>query len=107
MILPGFGMMRQSLLKQTAIPPVDAIEPPDWLASDTAGAIAAGGVSAVAALVERVQEQAQQRLQRLPELVLTGTDAASIQERLMSSGRVEPDLVIQGLALLANSSKDD
>ena len=105
--MPGFGMMRESLLEQTAIPPVDTIEPSDWLASDTAGAIALGGVSAVAALVDRILEQSQQRLEVTPELVLTGADAGSIQGRLLSPARVEPDLVIQGLALLANSSKDD
>jgi type III pantothenate kinase len=107
MILPGFGMMRQSLLEQTAIPPVDTVEPSDWLASDTAGAVAVGGVSAVAALVDRVLEQSQQRLEVTPELVLTGSDTGSIQGRLRSPGRIEPDLVIQGLALLANSYNDD
>ncbi len=107
MILPGFAMMRESLLQQTAIPLAEAVEPPDWLASDTAGAIAVGGVNAVAALVDRVLEQAQQRLQRAPVLVLTGTDAGRIKRQLSHSGRVESDLVIQGLALLANSSKDD
>jgi type III pantothenate kinase len=107
MILPGFGMMRQSLLEQTAIPPVATVDPPDWLASDTAGAIAVGGVSAVAALVERILEQSQQQLQGLPELVLTGADAAGLQGRIINPGRVEPDLVIQGLALLANSTKED
>jgi type III pantothenate kinase len=107
MIIPGFGMMRDALFEQTAISPPDVVELPDWLANDTAGAIAIGGVSAVAALVDRILEQSQQRLRVLPELVLTGGDAGRIQGHLLHPGKCEPDLVIQGLALLANSTSDD
>ncbi len=107
MILPGFGMMRDALFEQTAIAPIDAVELPDWLANDTAGAVAIGGVSAVAALVDRILEQSQQRLRVLPELVLTGGDAGHIQGYLQHPGKLEPDLVIQGLALLANPTSDD
>ncbi len=103
MILPGFGMMQEMLLEQTAIAPVAIVESTDWLATDTAGAVAIGGVSAVVALVDCVLEQAQQRLHQLPQLILTGTDAGRLEEGLLHSGRVESDLVLHGLELLASS----
>jgi type III pantothenate kinase len=101
LIVPGIGMMRDSLLSGTAIPPVQPEETGGPWAADTASAIAAGSIQAPAALADRLCERLAEEGAAVPELVVTGGDA----ERLLSAiGRKAlhiPDLVLRGLALLA------
>jgi type III pantothenate kinase len=101
LIVPGIGMMRDSLLSRTAIPSVEPEETDGPWTADTASAIAAGSIQAPAALADRLCERLAEKSATVPELVVTGGDA----ERLLSAnGRTAvhvPDLVLRGLALLA------
>jgi type III pantothenate kinase len=103
LILPGFGLMQHALLQHTAIPFKGEVELDGMLATDTESAIAAGGVSAVAALVERIQQDQEARLEKPLALVLTGSDAERLAQALTSASSIETGLVMQGLVVLINS----
>ena len=59
-----------------------------------------------AALVERFVARATVRFGKAPALVLTGGGAARLGELIALSHRVENDLVLRGLAILADSRTD-
>ncbi len=99
LILPGLTMMRQILLNQTQIPHVAVSENSDLLAGDTATAIAAGSLHAAAALVERVAQQ----MSSSPKILLTGSDAPRLNAAMNLKAKIDPQLVMRGLALVANS----
>lgn len=103
LILPGIGLMRQSLSEHTSIE-FDGIE---WsyglLATDTESAIAVGGVRAVAALVEQIVSKVAVEIGVAVELVVTGGDAEILQQALTTESRIETDLVMQGLVEIINN----
>jgi type III pantothenate kinase len=101
LIMPGVGMMRDSLLAGTAIPPVEIAETHEPWATDTANAIAAGSVQAPAALAQRLYDRLADESGAGPELLVTGTDADRLLPLIDRPARHLPDLVLQGLALLA------
>lgn len=103
LILPGFGLMQQALLEHTAIPFNGDVEQDCLLAIDTESAIAAGGVNAVAALVERIVQKMGARTEESLSLVLTGSDAERLHRTLALPSVIEKDLVMQGLITLINT----
>jgi type III pantothenate kinase len=72
-------------------------------AGDTASALEAGAAHAAAALIERAASEARAELQGRPLLLLTGGGAARLGTYISTPFRLVPDLVLQGLALLARS----
>ena len=105
LILPGFDLMREALLKQTHIPRVGRLESIDILGTDTAGAVSSASVHAAAALVDRVMESVSHRLGKRPVLVLTGSDATRLESVLTIPCEVSLDLVMRGLSLFAMEPK--
>ncbi len=103
LILPGFGLMQHALLQHTAIPFKGDVELDGLLATNTESAILAGGVSAVAALVERIQHTIAHQLGQPVTLVLTGSDAERLNRYLSVPAVIESGLVMQGLIVLINS----
>ena len=101
LILPGFGMMLQSLTDNTSLTFENAVQSDGLLATDTETAVAAGGVIAVAALAEQVQQQVAAEYGVAVKLVLTGGDAEILHQALRVSSQIEPDLVLHGLAEIA------
>ncbi len=106
LILPGFGLMQQALLQYTSIPYTGDIESAGLLARDTESAVAAGGVNAVAALVEHVQQRMARELGAAMTVVLTGSDAERLQRVLSIQSMIVMDLVMQGLIELSNNESD-
>lgn len=106
LILPGFGLMQHALLEHTAIPFNGDVELDGLLATDTESAIAAGGVSAVAALVENIQRNITAQIGEALTLVLTGSDAERLQRALALQSAIETDLVMQGLIVLINNETE-
>ncbi len=102
LILPGLGLMQESLRQRTAIPQWQDLPANQLLATGTGEAIAAGGVNAVAALVVRMVAEAAGRLKETPAVILTGGDAPRVQAVLSLPCTIEPDLVLQGLALITD-----
>jgi type III pantothenate kinase len=100
LILPGIEMMRSSLLAGTAIPSLEPAEADLPWAADTAGAIGIGPVEALGALAERLLRRLEETAAEAPSLLLTGGDAERLRPAVPANARVEPDLVLNGLALL-------
>lgn len=101
LVLPGFSLMRKSLLENTWIPRDASTYGIGLFARDTASAVASAGVLAAAALVERMLEKSTEEMGRRPQLLLTGSDASRLKSVLNQTCLMEPDLVMQGLALVA------
>jgi type III pantothenate kinase len=102
LILPGLALMRRSLLEGTAgVRPVGDADV-SLLARNTAGAVAAGTLYAVVATVDRIGADLAAELGGRVEALLTGGDAPLLLPLLGRRWRHEPDLVLRGLAVLAN-----
>jgi type III pantothenate kinase len=106
LILPGFGMMHQSLVEHTSLVFESQVKSDGMLATDTETAIAAGGVLAVAALVEQIQQEVAAELDAAVDLVLTGGDAEVLQQALRIPCRIERNLVMQGLVEIIEDGVD-
>jgi len=111
-IAPGPRTMIESLLNGTqgirrrawgARPKTRAANPDSRkiFAADTASALDAGAAYAAAALIDRAASEARIRLRARPLLLLTGGGAAALRTYIRTPARVVPDLVLQGLAILA------
>lgn len=100
LILPGFVMMRESLLGRTQLPQLSDSNYGGLLALNTADAISAGGIQATAALIERVVMETE-KLAGLPRVVLTGSDAPRLVNALNIEFEIDRELVMRGLEVIA------
>ena len=108
-IVPGPDLMVSSLLKNTSDIAQRAAggQTRDQLFADnTLGAIQQGAVQALAALVERAQETLRKQLGEAPVLLLTGGACRRIQPAIHVPSREIPDLVLRGLAVVANLNRE-
>jgi type III pantothenate kinase len=108
-IVPGPELMVSSLLKNTSDIAQRAAggQARDALFADnTLGAIQQGAIQALAALTERALSSLQQQLGEPPVLLLTGGAAARVQGAIHAPGREIPDLVLRGLAVVAQLPDD-
>jgi len=103
-IVPGPDLMMSSLLHNTS----DLAERAKQgstsrglFADNTLGAIRQGTEHAAAALVERAVALMGQQLHQTPKLLLTGGGSARLEESLALPHLQIPDLVLQGLGVLA------
>jgi type III pantothenate kinase len=109
LILPGVEMMCDSLLAGTQIPRGELVPVSDPWASDTGAAVATGALHALAALAERLHDRLAERLAGdvtgqaaiAPALLVTGGDGARISPWIGRPLVLVPDLVLRGLARLA------
>jgi type III pantothenate kinase len=103
-IVPGPDLMIGSLLRSTSDIATNSrggTEGTDLFADNTLGAVHQGAVYALAALIERAIAEMQVRVQEQPALFLTGGAGVRIQPALRVPFKSVPDLVLQGLAVLA------
>lgn len=106
-IVPGPELMVGSLLKNTSeiARRTSGGQAKDALFADnTLGAIQQGAVQALAALVDRAVETLQQQLGQAPALLLTGGASSRLLGAIRSPGREIPDLVLLGLAVVADQT---
>ncbi len=105
LIIPGIHLMRESLLSKTnGVAPamsVSAQSTAGVLANNTISAVTRGAVVAAAAMADRAAQMVEQSTGEHPKLFVTGGDAALIMESMQSRGELVPDLVLQGIAVLA------
>lgn len=104
LILPGVGMMRNSLLAGTQIPRIESEPAGEPWAADTGAAVAAGSVQALAALADRLHDRLAVESGETPRLLLTGGDAERLRPALDRPFVEIPDLVLRGLARLVDVS---
>ena len=107
-IAPGPMTMVQSLLKGThgirrRARGGSATTTRRLFTRDTASALEAGACHAAGAVIDRAAAEARTAFGAAPLLILTGGAAAQLRPFIKSKVRVVPDLVLRGLAVLAES----
>jgi type III pantothenate kinase len=105
LIVPGPDLMITSLMRNTSDIAVRAEtgQTTDALFADnTRGAVHQGAVHALAALVDRAMHTLEQSCGKRPALVVTGGAADRIQHVVAGPLQQVPDLVLRGLAVLAD-----
>ena len=101
LILPGLQLMQDCLLARTRIPPFRPLPACPQLGRETAAAVANGALLAVAGAVRETLGRAHATLGQLPRLVIAGGDARTLAAALDGPIELRPDLVLEGLAVLA------
>jgi type III pantothenate kinase len=71
------------------------------LANNTIAAVSRGAVFALAGMADRAAEVVAQSTGAAPKLFITGGDANMIAGTMRMHGEIVPDLVLQGLAVIA------
>ena len=99
MILPGLGLMRQSLL-DNASDLNETLEESEFktLAVNTQSAIQAGTLYTVTAALERLIADLKEQFNQRIRFIITGGDAETLMPLLPSSIAHYPDIVLKGLA---------
>ncbi len=105
LIVPGIHMMREALMSNTSdIATAVQHSTPSLagvLANNTIGAVSRGAVFALAGMADRAAEIIEHSTGSKPKLFITGGDAGMITGTMRSHGEILPDLVLQGLAVIA------
>lgn len=105
MILPGLRAMHAALSQHTALPPVDVARfPAGLLGTTTEECITVGSVQAIRALIEQTVADLAQQQGLQARCYLTGGNAEQIVPLLSIPYELEPDLVLQGLAVIADAT---
>jgi pantothenate kinase type III len=107
MLLPGLDMMQNWLLEDTHIK-LDTDDPTEnkdnsLFATDTLSGIQSGTVYAVIAFVDRVAEDVISAMGKDIDIILGGGDAARLLPLLSTDCMHDPDLVLKGLMVIAES----
>ena len=106
LIAPGIHMMREALMSKTNdIAKAAELSTPSLagiLANNTVGAVSRGAVFALAGMADRAAEVIEQSTGVKPKLFITGGDAGMITGTMRVKGEIVPDLVLQGLAVIAS-----
>lgn len=105
LIAPGLGLMRRSLLEGTRLRLAEspAAAPPGF-GRGTEEAVAAGILDAAAGLIATALAETATRHGIPSQRILTGGDAADVLPRLGSGWACRPELVLDGLELLAGTA---
>jgi type III pantothenate kinase len=105
LIAPGIHMMREALMRNTSdiAKAVEQSTPSlaGVLANNTIGAVSRGAVFALAGMADRAAEIIEQSTGAKARLFITGGDAGMITGTMRARGEIVPDLVLQGLAVIA------
>jgi type III pantothenate kinase len=105
LIVPGIRMMRDALLNKTSnIAAAIANSTPSMaglLANNTVTAVSRGAIFAAAGMADHAAELVEKDTGEHPHLFITGGDADLIAEAMRTRGEIVPDLVLQGLAVIA------
>jgi type III pantothenate kinase len=105
LIAPGIHMMREVLMSNTSDIAKAALNSSPSLAgvlaNNTIAAVSRGAVFALAGMADRAAEVVEQSTGSKPKLFITGGDANMIAGTMRMHGEIVPDLVLQGLAVIA------
>ncbi len=107
LIIPGLSMMRTALTENTSgivmEDPSSAASAVSLLARDTNGAVMGGTLYAMVALIDRITADITAELRTDPVRMITGGDAPTVLPLLAGSYQFQQDLVLEGLAIMAES----
>lgn len=102
-IVPGLHLWRESLNRGTAGISVNAGDASSCLARSTADAVAAGALFGLVGAIDRVIAEQSRALDIEPDIFITGGDAPLLLPHLARPAIEVPELVLQGLARIAES----
>ncbi|MBI3779051.1 MAG: type III pantothenate kinase [Gammaproteobacteria bacterium] len=102
-VFPGLRLLRESLVRGTAGISAATGNAADCLARSTADGVAAGTLHGLAGAVERLIEEYRRALGEKMQVLLTGGDAPELAALLRVPHTPVPDLVLKGLARIAES----
>lgn len=105
LIAPGLSLMARSLTQGTAQLALDRVQAIDRFATNTAGAISLGCREAVAGILARVALRWRDEIGEAPVWYATGGEAEIIKELSSFPVEIVPDLVLQGIAIVAEHSE--
>ncbi len=104
LIAPGLGTMRMALKRHTRLSQHDVVESmfePSDFGRNTATAVTAGCMAAALGLIERTQSYVAATGKLPCRLLITGGDAEAVLSHLAPPWQYMPQLVLDGLSLLA------
>ena len=106
LIMPGLSMMRRALSENTSA--IDEFQsgvapPQQWLADNSRDAVLTGTHYMLLTVINEFVTDAGALLNGLPICVMTGGAAAAIRPDLAHDWRHDPDLVFQGMRIVAGS----
>lgn len=101
MIAPGLRLMRESLSAETAAIADGKVGTDSVWAANTQAAVTAGCLNAAAGMIDRLVARLGDDIKSDVTCLITGGDAERIRPLLNTACRLEADLVLQGVALLA------
>ena len=102
LILPGIEMLKQMLLKNTAVTNTSSTqEPASLFAMGTADAVNGGALYMAVAAIDRIVADMASEPGADLGVVITGGDASRVLTMLACPARHDPELVLKGLAMLA------
>jgi type III pantothenate kinase len=104
LILPGLQLMRHALLTNTHGIREDAMGEFVMFARNTQDGINAGGIHGIAALIERAAAVLKKQFGEV-RCLLTGGDAEAVQSVLIDEFELIPNLVLDGLAVIAEGDE--
>lgn len=102
-IFPGLRLLRQSLAQGAAALPLAFGDDTSCLARATADGIAAGTMLGLLGAIERMLVEQQKVIGPGMQVFLTGGDAPLLAARLTQPAIAIPDLVLKGLARIADT----
>lgn len=100
-ILPGLALQRMSLMQRTHEIRATDGNVSSCLAHNTADAVAAGTIFGLAGAVDRILDEQAVTLGISAPVLLTGGDAHRLQGMLRHQVQLVPDLVLEGVACMA------
>lgn len=107
LIVPGLTLMRDSLIKRTAQiktggKPLDSAN--SLLARDTIGSVQGGSLYALVAFIDRVVSDVEAELGGKLQCFISGGDGGVVGPLLSHRFEYVPDLVLEGLAVMASEA---
>jgi type III pantothenate kinase len=103
-IFPGVALLREALTRGTAGIRMAEGDEISCLARATADGVAAGSVYGLAGAIVNVTREFEEALEEPMELLMTGGDADRVIAYLARPARHVPDLVLKGLARIAEAT---
>lgn len=103
-ILPGLAMQRAALQQGTAGIGDSSAPGASCLARTTGDAVAAGTRTGLAGAIDRIIECQERALGQVPAVLLTGGDANELRPLLQHPSILAPELVLEGLAQIAEET---
>lgn len=105
LIVPGLDLMAKALQTNTRVDLRSKCEPHTALfATDTESAVSGGTTYALVAFLDRVVADVAATTHQTPTVLITGGDAPRLLPLLSASCQHVPDLVLEGLAIMAGEA---